>query len=158
MKTFKEYGVFDRDCGFNDPIERAEIERSYYCYSVHRDSDYLTQSNFDFIRAALHSSFVFRFNHWLYGWIDYLGLPHDALEVEKNDFRRIIDQLENYPILDEEDYSRRCHNAIVDFWRSESISGRVELCQRYDDSIFAARSDYPPSGVYDGLSDSGDFS
>ena len=158
MKTFKESGVFARDCGFNSPDDREEIESSYFCYAVNRDSDYLMQSNFDFIRSALPSSFVFRFGHFAVGWIDYLGLPPYSPEIEKNDFRHILDRLADYPVLDEDDYGRRCHNAIVDFWRSESISGRFELCQRYHSSIFAARSDYPPSGVYDGLEQGGDFS
>ena len=50
---------------------------------------------------------MFGFNHWACGWIDELMVHEDAPEAVLILAANIHSQLQDYPILDEEDYSRR---------------------------------------------------
>lgn len=85
-------------------------------FSKHRDSGLLQQSNFDTVKADLEKRFPKdvsdeRFDHWAVGWIDHLLVRmldkkgkvtkagKAALEWKNRE--------EDYPVLDEEDYSRR---------------------------------------------------
>ena len=56
--------------------------------------------------------------------------------------------MDGYPVLDEDDWSRREEEAVMKWWQGESVSWRVELCRDNHESIFAARHDYPPESVY----------
>lgn len=109
-----------------------------------RDSECLDQSNF---RSALkmlggedERCEVHRFGHWGPGWYEII-LIHPA-------FGYLIDQikesLENYPILDDSDYYELESETAQNYWKMCSIADRVEWCQRYHVSIFAARWDEIP--------------
>ncbi len=89
----------------------------------------------------------------LVGWIEYLMIrPCAAARELINESRRINEALEAYCVLSDEDYSERQVEAIGEYWRTESLRGRIDDCRRYGESIFAARHDHPPDRVYDGLS------
>ena len=75
--------------------------------SVHRDSEDIDVSNFRVAQKRLEAIdadnvAVERSSHWACGWIDRLLIAPDvpALAVEA---KTIADQLEDYPILDEDD-------------------------------------------------------
>lgn len=72
-----------------------------------RDSDALTRSNF---RCALEmlggegdDVEIHRFGHWANGWFEIILVKPDT-SAAKIAFE-IEDSLENYPVLDEEDFS-----------------------------------------------------
>lgn len=112
--------------------------------SQDRDSECLDQSNF---RTALkmlggedERCEVHRFGHWGPGWYEII-IVHPA-------FGYLVDQIEEslgyYSCLDESDHSELESELAYDYWQQCSTCERVEWCQRYDVSIFAARRDEIP--------------
>lgn len=91
----------------------------------HRDSTLLTQSNADAIVKMLEEKPEFAdqweitgCGHWAVGWVDHLSFR--AIDEHGNPtevFRfiaSIFDALEDYPVLDECDYSEREYNATIE--------------------------------------------
>lgn len=66
--------------------------------------------------------------------------------------KELIQSLEDYPLLDEDRYSEKRWEAICDFWEEMDMSERMEYCKEAGLSIFSARSETPPTDVYDWLS------
>lgn len=82
----------------------------------HRDSGLLERTNFDVVSKDLEERFpddveVLRFGHWAVGWVEELavrlreddGRPTAAAEAA----RGWAEKLEDYPVADEEEWSRR---------------------------------------------------
>lgn len=104
-----------------------------------RDSRVLAESNFHVALERLGDESetveVHRFGHWACGWFEIILVhPSRADEVSE-----IADALASYPILDESDWSEREYEAAAEYWDSETLRGRVELCQEAGVSIFGAR-------------------
>jgi hypothetical protein len=55
--------------------------------------------------------------------------------------------LANYPLLDEEDHSRREDEAACNYWDNMGMRERIRVCAKYRTSIFAARRDEIPENV-----------
>lgn len=62
-------------------------------------------------------------------------------------------ELDAYPVLDEDDFSRRECEEVERCWAQMSKRERVELCRERGESIFAARRGSPPDRVHDHLRD-----
>jgi hypothetical protein len=84
-----------------------------------RDSDTLTESNFKVVKLWLddydpegHDHEVHRFTHWACGWFEIILVRPDSACATKATM--IEDKLENYPILDEFDYSERENSDSVE--------------------------------------------
>lgn len=87
-------------------------ERGHWLVVIgrHRDSDCLVNSNFDTALARLGGESatvaVERSSHWAVGWCECVIVdPSDAEKVAEAEKMRA--ELEDYPVLDEEDYYRR---------------------------------------------------
>lgn len=97
----------------------------------HRDSDILDQSNSFAIQKALtdHPEFngqweINHCGHWTVGWVDHLSYKtvvvtkvlHTEIKRE-SDISKFItelyEQIERYPILDEQDYSEREYESVL---------------------------------------------
>lgn len=145
-------------------------EDSYLLYSQHRESKVLDESNWcSFIRemGEAGAELVFRdrdtegepdFYEWrascsMVGWVGYLMIRDTAPDHLLIRAAEILKKLEGYPILDEDDWSERECDAVSSWWEKESLSWRVEMCQTFGANVFAARRDYPPSEVEQGLRD-----
>jgi hypothetical protein len=123
--------------------------------SVHRDSDILTQSNFDVIHEdMLENGFsddieVHRCSHWAVGWIDHMavrviddeGKPTAAFEyiLDWND------RLSDYPVADETDFSRREYEDCLE---------TIDLCYvpretKRDGKVWEVSDDLPDSWLED---------
>jgi hypothetical protein len=155
----------------------------FVLYSRHRDSDLLTESNWECLQRELEtliktlptpetrykktyygedeelpSDWMYHWEaaHWAVGWVQYLMIRADAPEelLEKAD--ELYHHLKNeYPILDEMDYSEKQEDAMYQYWKDSSIKERMEFCEQAHESIFAARRDDTiPEGVYDSFRDS----
>jgi hypothetical protein len=84
-----------------------------YCQGIagrSRDSEILEESNFhtalEILGGESEDVVVVCENHWAVGWIEWIAIHKDAwdkLEIGE----RIRERFEDYPILDEEDFSRR---------------------------------------------------
>lgn len=114
-----------------------------------RDSGPRDRSNFrSFLRALDGESEnvqIHRFGHWGPGWFEIIIInPIRADLVTKA--AEIADALENYPIVDEEDYSDLLLETAAQTWKYSSFRDRLKIMQRFtpEQSIFSIRHDYPP--------------
>lgn len=117
-----------------------------------RDSGPLEISNFISFGKALDEANieyeVHRFGHWGPGWYEiYLVTPTpEALEL----IEKMEGKLEDYPILDEEDFSSRELEDARETWANcYSVRERAKIIKEYGQgevSIFAARRDELPMG------------
>lgn len=75
-----------------------------------RDSDILAESNFqaalDQLGGESKHVQVHRFGHWGCGWIELILVSPTSVKYLKK-AKAIKEQLDQYPVLDEEDYSER---------------------------------------------------
>lgn len=137
-----------------------------------RDSDTLTRSNFEVFLKALRelpeiyvddsendedwvktdSVFVVRESHWAVGWIEWIAI-HPSNEAALKLADEMMCSLEDYPVLDEEHWSKLESEEINDYWARESLCGRIRICADCDESAFAARRDYPTEKVFYCLKD-----
>lgn len=119
-----------------------------------RDSETLEQSNFASAVKLLSDTDddnyqIHRFGHWGPGWFEIILVKPNSPSCEIAE--SIESSLEDYPILDETDWSEREFKQACELWTIYDISERVELCQRADVSIFSARHDSFPDGVQEYL-------
>lgn len=107
-----------------------DFSNYYVVYTKHRDSDALTESNFDKALEMLGGEneeagvIVARANHWAVGWVENLLVRQDATEKVAI-AQEIENKLEDYPILDESDYETRlveiAEHAYDDYIKNEAI-------------------------------------
>lgn len=109
-----------------------------------RDSDDLENSNFDTALARLKSLPPFeseedektsriavRENNWAFGWVEWIAIHQDdtaavalAEEMER--------KLDDYPVLDEEDWIRREEESAQTVWRDcYSVKDRVDYIRKW---------------------------
>jgi len=90
------------------------IGETYYDYYVllshHRDSGLVDESNFQSALKMLNGESdtvkVIRAKHWLCGWVEMI-LIHESDKESIDKGNEIEKALENYPILDEDDFYER---------------------------------------------------
>ena len=131
-----------------------EFSNLYVVLTRNRDSDLLSESNWNAALKQLggeseHVQIV-RFGHWACGWWEALCVTQE----KQAEGQAIADAIEDYPILDESDFSERECDAANDMWVSLSIKERVQMCQEHRVCIFAARHGYVPSDDNGSLQDS----
>lgn len=121
-----------------------------------RDSDLLTNHNFETALARLdevdadhptedtRTVLAVRENHWAVGWVEWIAIhPSNTRAVALAN--EIADDLDNYPILDEDRYSEKEWESAGESWASLSVRDRYELIKRSGNcSVFAARHAYMP--------------
>ena len=115
-----------------------------------RDSGPLEQSNFEQSWEAIQqqddgeSCERHRFGHWGPGWFEIIIVRPGSLCAKEAE--HIEASLSDYPVLDEEDFSRREWEAAEEAWQNFSTRDRVRAIQRYGDGgVFAARRDELPN-------------
>jgi hypothetical protein len=132
----------------------GEDFEGYYAFlGRSRDSDHIEQSNFDVglerlggeseplcdceeLRRNAHCSehpaavVVQRASHWAVGWVETIYVHQSATDAVAlaEDMR---ESLENYPILDEADHSRREWEAAVACWKSMDYRERSRVLHEH---------------------------
>lgn len=91
-----------------------------------RDSGHLAQSNFTAALSELGGDgpnvALLNFGHWACGWFELIVVRPDTPEATRA--QELRDALEDYPVLDDEDYSRREWEDYEEYWDSyEYIRG-----------------------------------
>ncbi len=139
---------WDREREISDPDDWAII------YTHNRDSGLLDQSNSDQIAKALEPftasddpDVIFESHaHWAVGHVDGFsirifrdGQITDAFEA----YHDLAERLSDYPILDEEDYSRREYEATLDnigdaAWR---VKHEYDLPDGWEGDVYSWLSD-----------------
>jgi hypothetical protein len=120
----------------------------------HRDSDLLTNHNFDTALKELQAlpqaivegeATVTKVceSHWAVGYVEWIAI-HPSNEAAVKLATEMADQLDDYPILDESAYSDLECEETSKAWADMSIRERVEVCKDTRTSIFAARHDCIP--------------
>jgi hypothetical protein len=134
----------------------------------HRDSGHLDQSNFEGIWAeleALQSDYtagpddlndnaegeildsVVRTvcNHWAVGWVETLYV-HESNRAALEHADALLERLEDYPVLDDDDLSQREWTAASEYWSNASMRERARILRecRSRVSLFAVRRDELP--------------
>jgi len=87
-------------------------------FGQHRDSDLLTQSNFDAAVKELRSVSgksvqIMHVNHWAVGWYDHVMVRTTATKTMAK-VLELCERLDNYPALDEDDWSNREYEQACD--------------------------------------------
>jgi len=124
-------------------------DKAFVFLSRHRDSDLLTESNFECglreIGGESDTVNVVRESHWAVGWVEWIAI-HESDTKALAIADEILCALSDYPVVDEGDFSEREYEAAQDYWSDLNISERVDLCRDAGLSIFAARSEFIPQG------------
>lgn len=101
----------------------------------HRDSDTLTISNFETAKKWLAPWLsdeesgveVRQCNHWAVGWTEEIMIketaPLEAVQVAC----KILNEIESYPVLSEEDWTRRQEEQAEAYWETLSEKNRYAL-------------------------------
>ncbi len=132
--TFKSLKLWERP----DSYCGATYE-NYYCgVGVHRDSDIISQSNFDCFLAALRISpyheadyyvEVAEASHWACGWVKQVLIHKDAAIELLIEADEMLSALEDFPILDGSDVCERECEAEYEDFKSEV---NKELCKLWE--------------------------
>lgn len=79
--------------------------------------------------------------HWACGWVEYMMIRADAPKELIEKANEIYSMLKfDYPILNEEDYSKRQEESINEYWIHADIKERIELCTRNCVKYFCSTS------------------
>ena len=144
MREYKFLKKWERP----DSYAGADWPDYFVFLGQHRDSDALTRSNFECGLARLGGESetvrVIRERHWAVGWIEWIGV-HKSAADKLDAAETMLEQIDAYPVLDEDDFSELEWKEAEQFWASLSIRERVDLCREARVSIFAARHGYIPS-------------
>lgn len=113
----------------------ATHENSYMFLGQNRDSDVLTRSNFEVALKRLGGESetvqVIREGHWAVGWIEWIKI--DACNVNALKLAdEMMDDLDDYPILDESHFSEKEHNENYDYLQRELSYFLGQLCEELD--------------------------
>jgi hypothetical protein len=122
----------------------GEHAQGYIIMAQHRDSDSLSRSNWQVAMKMFPDAEVVRYGHWLVGWTEQLVLPLDAPDDVLIKAAQMREDLDDYPVLDDDHWSTLEYEEACDYWDSLSMCERIELCAHHRVSIFAARRDELP--------------
>lgn len=144
MTSLQTYGTF-RPTAF-DPAGAFLREQSGWLLapvSQTRDSNELDQSNFaealKMLGGESETVEVHRFGHWGPGWFEIILIdPSDAERVRVAE--EIAEALENYPVLNETDYSEREWESFLQGWEDY---GRQDFIRKLEKDF-----DLPEAAVY----------
>ena len=124
--------------------------------SHYRDSDLVAESNWDYAVKELGGESetveIVRFGSSMVGWTEWILIdPSNTEALAKAE--EMAERLADYPLLDEDDYGNREHEAVCEQWEGADTRERMEYCRECAVSVFAARRDEVPSAVYNRLRD-----
>jgi len=126
--------------------DKANPLGDYCVYSRHRDSEILTNCNYDIILKELKKIsdvvYDFRVNHWAVGWVEYIIVPKDCQDITLEKAEELLCSLAEYPVLDDEKYSNLQLEAKDEYWKTLDTKERIDYIKENNGNIFAARHDY----------------
>ena len=110
----------------------------YVIAETNRDADGLMDSNFSAIKKTLGDKGIeyidIRFNHWAVGWIEQLMVHQDNADGLK-----LADELnasiEDYPILDDDDYNERMNERVQEYYKDFKNSGHSAFFYFGEESV-----------------------
>lgn len=143
----------DFDCfAWSRGYDLEDADRWCIWYTSHRDAELLEQSNEKAINERLQPfsegddpDLVFeRHSHWAVGHIDGFSIrvfkADGTTTAAFEEFCRIKEALEDYPVLDSEDYSEMEFQATLDNYRSEMWREK-DLPEGWESEVYGWFSD-----------------
>ena len=127
--------AFDSRANFAWHIDPADVAEWCIVLSRTRDSDELAESNFACAHAAIRAIDadhvdIHRFGHWACGWIEYLCVRAGTAAYTEGE--RIAQKLDDYPVLNEDDWSEREQKTADTIWRDcYTWRERVKYIHKY---------------------------
>jgi hypothetical protein len=134
----------------------------YIAYTRHRDSDLLDQSNAAAMERELQpftdgddpDVVAEHHHHWAVGWIEGFSIQvfRDGQITEAfQAYHELAQRLDDYPVLDDEDYSRRQYEATIDnfvdaAWR---LKGEYDLPQDWETIVYDWFSEHDCTAIED---------
>lgn len=108
-------------------------------YAMHRDSDCLARSNFRAMLKSLGGESdtvsIERSSHWAVGWVEYLIIAPDCAEKIAI-AQKQLERIENYPVLDEDDFSEEEREEANEIWRNcYSQKERAAYIRKFSDQF-----------------------
>jgi len=133
--TFKQYR--DTSEAFASRLE--DRDDWLVTFSRNRDSDILDESNFDAALKTLGGESetveIVRFGHWACGWVEHIFVhPSRAATVAA-----IEKQIDDYPVLDEDDFGNRESEAAYAAWLDYGCREFAEVMQSEFDLMDSTR-------------------
>ena len=106
--------------------------------SRNRDSDCLTESNFavalEMLGGESETVQVHRFGHWACGWYEIIVVKPETDAAKKAE--EIEKSLDDYPVLDDEDFSERESKAADETWKNcYSNEERIAFIREHRDEF-----------------------
>ncbi len=136
MHTFAQYKNECTDFGSS----LKDRDDWLVCIGRNRESDHADESNFACALKRLGGESdtveVVRFGHWACGWVEHIFV-HPSREA---DAQAIVDAIDDYPILDEDDFSEREMNAAFQSWTEYGCREFAEAMQSEFDLLDSTRS------------------
>ena len=116
-------------------------------YSHCRDSDLVNESNWncflDTLKGYEAHYHVECASHWGVGWVEYILLRPTAPEKLKDELESMLAALTDYPLLDDEDYSRREWEVVESYWDDDADWLIENYNSRYGDKVPAQAASLP---------------
>lgn len=107
-----------------------------------RDATPLERANFDAaldrLKGESDDYTIETSGHWAVGHVDFLVVAPFTNAYALG--RCIVDDLEDYPVLDDELYSQYEHDGVDSYWQGADMESRIGCLKQNGDSIFAARA------------------
>lgn len=129
-------------------------------YTHHRDSGLLDQSNAAAIEQAMESfidgkdpdAVAEHHHHWAVGWVDGYSIRvyrRGRITKAFRAYHELAHRLADYPVLDEEDYSRREYEATLEnlpdaAWR---LRDEYDLPEGWESDVYSWLSDNDCSAI-----------
>lgn len=93
---------------------------------------------------------IVRESHPMVGWVEWVAI-HESNTAALELAEELMAKLEDYPALDEEHWSMMEAELVDGYWAKMPLQERIQYCQDAEESIFAARRDWPTGKVFDRL-------
>lgn len=140
--------------------ELSRPEHWAIVYTNHRDSGLLDQSNAAAIKKALEpfmqgddpDVLAEHHRHWAVGWIDGVSIRvfrRGRITKAFKTYHELVERLTDYPVLNDEDYSRREYEATLEnitdsAWR---LKGEFALPEDWEAEVYSWFSDHDYAAI-----------
>ena len=147
--NWRDFGCFAWRRGYD--LDDSNAWTIYY--TGHRDSGLLAQSNHDEITKLLvpftdgddPDVVAESHSHWAVGHVDGFSIrvfgKDGGITEAFEEFCRINAMLDDYPILNESDYSEREYEATLENYRGEMWATKKELPENWESEVYSWFSD-----------------
>lgn len=146
----------------------ADADNWTVYYTAGRDAGLLAQSNHAEIAKRLASFMegdeadvvAETHSHWAVGYLDGFSIrvfkPDGSITPAFEELHRIREALDDYPVLNESDYSEREYQATLENYRNE-MWGQPDLPEGWEDEVYSWFSDHCQDRYIENRDDQGGY-